>query len=333
MSMRFMIPAVVIAAVLGTVGYLAAPQTTGMSAIADNSVSSSSASDKDRNASLETQLNNTAPAAGTDEKVVVAKLFGEEVITKADVTQLYDAIKQRAGDQAPPLDDIFWMLTDQIIASRLVIHQAMSENLHLSPEVLEALKMAREQIVQEAYIRNVFETISDEDLEARYEVFKKNFKGQEEAHARHILVKSEDAANQVIQKLRDGASFNDLAKEFSEDPGSKDNGGDLGFFSPGAMVPEFDKAVFSMKAGELSSAPVHTQFGWHVIKVDERRPMPVPEFEEVKSQLEMEAQQELLQNKIDELRKSAEIEFSADPELPAKPADASSGTTAAPAGK
>jgi peptidyl-prolyl cis-trans isomerase C len=287
MALRYVIPAFVLAAVLGGIGYTAyaenapAPAATPVAA-------------------------QVAPAPAASPKVAEV---GGEAITKADVEQLYNAIKQRAGAGAPPVDQIFWMLADQIIASRLIIKEAAAQNLENSEEVQSSLKMAREQILQEAYVRKLFEGIdSDAALQPRYQQLADSFKTQQEVHARHILVENEEEAKALIAKLAAGGDFAQLAKESSKDPGSKDNGGDLGFFAQDAMVPEFAAAAFALEPGKVSQTPVHTQFGWHVIKVEERRPRQAPSFEEAKPELVSQAQQEKLEQTIESLRLKANVQ-------------------------
>ena len=340
MSTRYIISAVVLAAVIGTAGYVYSTNQTHQSPLQNTSAmtqTSPAQTIPPAPDALSAPLNDLAPAAGAptagasvatgaatvpSPQVIVAE-FGDQKITKKDVEDLYNAIKERAGGQAPPMDDIFWMLTDQIVASRLIIEDAKKASLDISPEVIEALKAAREQIVQEAYIRNLFTPLDTEEaLRPYYDAYVAGFKGQEEVHARHILVEKEEEAKDLIKQVKAGTSFDDLAKKFSQDPGSKENGGDLGFFTEDAMVPEFAKAAFAMKAGDVSAEPVKTQFGWHVIKVEERRPRQAPSFEEAKPQLQMQAQQEIIQKKITELRNSASITYPENKDIPPRPDDA-----------
>jgi peptidyl-prolyl cis-trans isomerase C len=129
-----------------------------------------------------------------------------------------------------------------------------------------------------------------------------------EYKARHILVDSEEAAKDVIKKLKKGEKFADLAKKVSKDPGSKGNGGDLGWFNPQQMVPPFSNAVVSLKNGELTQTPVQTQFGWHVILREDSRDQPPPAFDAVKDQLRSMMQTQRLQQHIGELKAKAKIE-------------------------
>src|SRR5262249_9671297 len=148
----------------------------------------------------------------------------------------------------------------------------------------------------------------DDMLKARYQDFLKKNPPEPEVHARHILVQSEDEAKAVIKELEAGKPFEQVAAERSKGS-SGQNGGGLGYFTEKDMVPEFAQAAFAMKPGEFSKTPVKTQFGWHVIKVEDRRDRQPPSFEEAKPQLENDLQQELVQALVQDLRKGAKIEM------------------------
>lgn len=302
MASRFVIPAVVLAVVAGGVGYWVASDNVVEPAIAATSA---------------------APASRTPtaDNPKVAEVGGE-LILKSDVDQLYAAIKQRAGDRAPEQDKVFWMLVDQIVASRLIIQAATKENLQDTPDVQNAVKMASEQIVQEAYVQSLFKGLdSDAVLKPMYEKLVEGFKGQEEVRARHILVKDEAAAIDLIKQLQGGAKFEDLAKANSIDEGSKAQGGELGWFNKESMVPEFAEVAFALSKGQTSQTPVRTQFGYHIIQVEDRRPRSAPTYEEAKPQLLSQAQQEKLQTTITNLRVATKPELFAAAGIPPVPAD------------
>ena len=162
------------------------------------------------------------------------------------------------------------------------------------------------------------DAVTDAALHKTYEDAVKSMGKQEEVHARHILIrakpgdkKASDEAKKkieaIIAKLKGGADFAKLAKENTEDPSGKANGGDLGYFTEKQMVPEFAKVAFSLKKGEISG-PVHTQFGWHVIKVEDKRLKPPPKFEDVKDQLVSYLQRKAQAEMIQKLRAEAKIE-------------------------
>lgn len=295
MARRYLLPALVVASVVGGLG--AVVTFMGSPAIAA-----------------------TETASSANPKV--AEVNGE-MILKSDVQQLYDAIKGRMGEGTPPMDKIFWTLTDQIVASRLIIGAANTQGLADTPAVQQALKAAKEQIIQEAFIRKTFEGLdNDAALKPKYDKLVESMKGESEVHARHILVDSEDKAKTLIAQINKGADFAKLAAENSKDPGSAQKGGDLGFFARGMMVPEFDTVAFALEPGKVSQTPVQTQFGWHILKVDERRARQAPKFEDVKAQLLASAQQEKLNATIDGLKAKGKVERFAGAGLPPVPGDA-----------
>ncbi len=321
MSLRYMVPAFVLATVLGGAGYLVMGGVSTR-AYAENTVAAAPAVPTDA---------KTAITTPTEANPVIAEVAGEK-IHKADIEQLYSMIKERAGTSAPPVDQIFWMLVDQVVASRLVVNEAKKENLQVTPEVQNAMKMAQEQILQEAYVRNLFKGLDDEkNLRPYYDKLVSGFKAEKEVHARHILVKTEAEAKDIIKQLNGGADFAKIAKDKSEDPGSKANGGDLGFFSKGAMVPEFAAVAFSLEPGKITPTPVKTQFGYHVIKVEEVRDTKPPTFEESKAQLLNEAQQDKLQMTLESLRKNADVKLIPAEGVPPPPATKAAAPESAPA--
>jgi peptidyl-prolyl cis-trans isomerase C len=135
-----------------------------------------------------------------------------------------------------------------------------------------------------------------------------------EVHARHILVKSKEEADAIIKQLDGGADFQKLANEHTADPGGKTTGGDLGYFGPGQMVPEFEKAAFALDVGTYTKQPVQSQFGWHVIKVEDKRSQQPPAFDQVKEQFRSVVLREKYFELVKSLRSASKIEIS-DPEL------------------
>lgn len=304
MASRYVIPAVVLAIVAGGVGYWVAKDDLVTTAVAETTPAAAPVSRE--------------PTASNPKVAEV----GGEVILKSDVDQLYTAIKQRAGASAPAQDQVFWMLVDQIVASRLIIQAATKENLQATAEVQNAVKMATEQIVQEAYVQSLFKGLdNDAALRPLYDKVVESMKGQEEVRARHILVADEAKALDLIKQINAGAKFEDLAKANSMDPGSKENGGDLGYFTKDSMVPEFANVAYALSKGQISQTPVKTQFGYHIIKVEDRRPRTPPTFAEARPQLLAQAQQEKLQAAITALREAGRIERFAAAGVPPVPAE------------
>ena len=158
--------------------------------------------------------------------------------------------------------------------------------------------------------------LTDEAMRQVYEEAVKSMGGQEEVRARHILVETEDEAKAILEALKGGADFATLAKEKSKDPGAAD-GGDLGYFTKEQMVPEFSEVAFKMYPGQLSN-PVKTQFGWHIIKVEDKRTKPVPEFEKVKDQIEAFLMRKAQTEFVAKLRQGAKIERLDKPDEPKK---------------
>ena len=132
--------------------------------------------------------------------------------------------------------------------------------------------------------KGVVDKVTDAEVRARYDQEIANTPPVNEVHARHILVKTKEEAEAIIKQLDGGADFEKLANEQTSDPSGKSSGGDLGWFGPGQMVPEFDKAAFALEVGKYTKEPVQTQFGWHVIKVEDKRAKQPPAFDEVKDQ-------------------------------------------------
>ena len=313
MASRYFVSAAVLALVAGGAGFWLAK------------------SDLTVPAQAETPAAVAAPVAArtpTAENPKVADVAGEAIL-KSDVDALYANIKTRMGDKGPSEDQIFWMLVDQIVASRLVIQAANADKLMDTPEVQTSLKMATEQILQEAYIRKaLIGSDSDEALKPAYDKLVEGMKGQEEVKASHILVADEAKARDLIAQLAKGAKFEELAKANSTDPGSKDNGGDLGYFTKETMVPEFATAAFAGTKGQVVATPVKTQFGWHVIKVEDRRARQAPAFADVKPQLAQEAQQAKVQQIIESLRAKANVQRFTGAGIPALPAETTTPATA-----
>ena len=240
------------------------------------------------------------------EDPVVAVVDGTEV-RRSDVEAVARALPEQY--RQVPFAQIYGMLLDRAIDFRLLANAAQEEDLADEPEVQAALEKARAEVLRDAYIRQEIEQGTTEDkLRARYDELKQaeGFT-QEEVHARHILVGSENEADEVIAALEGGADFAALAGERSVDPSARTNGGDLGFFRRQQMVPEFAEAAFALEPGERSQEPVQTQFGWHVIEVVERR-LGTPSFEETAPRLRPELAREIVTALVAALRDDAEIE-------------------------
>lgn len=211
------------------------------------------------------------------------------------------------------LDPQFARLPDQqrrvaalaaVIDIKTLARKAEAEKLDETEEFKKLMAFQRDRALHNAIFKaSVVDPVSDADIKARYEKEIAAVPPEEEISARHILLKTEDEARAVIGELDSGKDFAELAKEKSTGP-SAAQGGDLGFFTKGRMVPEFEAVAFTLKPGEYAKEPVQTQFGWHVIKVEERRETAPPAFEEVADQV----RQVVMRERYGELIKSARSE-------------------------
>ncbi|WP_417413070.1 peptidylprolyl isomerase [Hoeflea sp.] len=194
-----------------------------------------------------------------------------------------------------------------VIDIKTLARKAEAEKLDQTDEFKKLMEFQRDRALHNAIFKaSVVDPVSDADLKARYEKEIAATPAEEEISARHILLATEDEAKAVIAELETGKDFAELAKEKSTGP-SAEQGGDLGFFTKGRMVPEFEAAAFQLQAGEYAKEPVKTQFGWHVIKVEERRETAAPAFEEVIDQVRQVVMRERYAELIRSARSETEI--------------------------
>ncbi|MEJ1160374.1 peptidylprolyl isomerase [Prosthecomicrobium sp. N25] len=198
---------------------------------------------------------------------------------------------------------------DRLIDMKILAAAADKDGLGNSDDFKRRLDAVRQQLLINEYIRvKVDAAVTDAMVKARYDKDAAAFTPPEETRARHILVKSRDEAAGIIADLGKGGDFAKIATEKSQDPGSAKEGGDLGYFSPGDMVAPFEEAAAKLKAGEYTQEPVETQFGFHVIKVEDRRKQKVPGFDEVKDQIRQAVVGERFAEALQEMKKNAKIE-------------------------
>ncbi|NQZ13596.1 MAG: peptidylprolyl isomerase [Alphaproteobacteria bacterium] len=236
---------------------------------------------------------------------VVAKVDGKD-ITRVDVYRYIKSMPQNL--QQLPAQTVYPLALEQTINTRLVQNRANEANLMEDPEVLTQIDMAKQQIVRNVYLqREVAKEISDAEVKKAYDEFIAKQPDVEQRRASHILLKTEEEAKVAIKRLGEGANFADLAKELSTGP-TGPKGGDLGYFAKADMVPEFADAAFSMKKGDVSKAPVQTQFGYHVIAVTDARQQPKPTLEEMKPAIDAELRRGKLEEMLAKWRKDADIE-------------------------
>ena len=254
-----------------------------------------------------------APAAAPADPII-AKV-NDRAIRQSDVQAAAETLPENARGMPPQV--LLPMLLDQVIDGQALLIEARKMGLDKDPVVSRQMTDASDRALQSALIgREVGPTLSEAAIRARYDRDIAGKPGEEEVHARHILVADEAEAKKIIAELKKGGDFAALAKKYSTDPGGA-QGGDLGFFRKEEMVPEFADAAFAMKAGEISPTPVHTQFGWHVIKLEERRTAPPPSFEQSHDQLRQKLIQEGVQAVIAKARADVKIErFNMDGSVP-----------------
>ena len=200
-------------------------------------------------------------------------------------------------------------IREELVNREVLAQAAQKRGLDKNPDVAAQMEMARQAVLVRALFENEVKAnpITDADLTKQYDTFKAQM-GTNEYKVRHILVEKEDEAKQIIADLAKGGDFAKIAKEKSKDPGSKENGGDLDWGPSARYVKPFADAVTSQQKGKVSAAPVKTDFGYHVIVVDDVRPLKVPEFAEVKEQFRQRAQQQQIQKLVMDLRQKAKVE-------------------------
>lgn len=236
---------------------------------------------------------------------VVAKVDGAE-IKQSDLK----AAEEEIGQQLPPLgaDAKRDYLVTYVADMLLVANAAEKRKLGDTPEFKQKLALARTKLLMESLLQVEAKTaVTDAAMRKVYDDATKEMGNEQEVSARHILVETEDQAKAVLADLKKGGDFAAIAKEKSKDPGSKDNGGELGYFAKDQMVPEFAEAAYKLEKGQLSE-PIKTQFGWHVIRVEDKRKKQLPEFDKVKDQIETFVQRRAQAELIQKLRADAKIE-------------------------
>ena len=246
-----------------------------------------------------------AAANPVDPNRVLARIDGEP-ITEADLeVAAEDPALQLSGTDPARRRDI---LIGYVIDLKLGAKAARAAKLDDTPSFKQRLGYFRDKLLVDDYIEEKSKTAaSPEAAKKLYDETVKEMKPEEEVHARHILVTDEDTAKKALARVKAGEDFAKVAGELSTDPGSKTDGGDLGFFTKDRMVAPFAEAAFKMKPTEISD-PVKSQFGWHVIQVLERRTKPVPPFAEMKDQIDQYLVRKAQQDAVLDLRKSGKVE-------------------------
>jgi len=248
--------------------------------------------------------NSSSEVSAAPSGAVVARVNGVD-IREGDLALAEEDLGAEIANAPPEAkrEHLISYLADVI----MVTQAAEKKNIADNPDFKRRLAFLRNKLLMGFELQEEAKAaVSDEAMHQTYEEAVASMRGQEEVHARHILVESEDEAKALLDQLKAGGDFVALAKEKSKDPGGSD-GGDLGYFTKDQMVPEFAEVAFKMYPGQLSN-PVKTQFGWHIIKVEDKRSKQAPEFDRVKDQIETFLTRKAQTELISKLRKSAKIE-------------------------
>jgi peptidyl-prolyl cis-trans isomerase C len=265
------------------------------------------------------------PVRAEDANPVLAKVNGAE-IRQSDVALAEEELGPSLAqmDPATKKDNVLAFLIDM----KIVAKAAEDKKIENSEDFKKRLAFTRNRLLMDSLLAGEGKAATTDDaMKKVYEEAAKQISGEQEVHARHILVETEDEAKAIKAELAKGADFAELAKKKSKDPGASD-GGDLGFFTKEQMVPEFSAVAFALEPGKVSD-PVKSQFGWHIIKVEEKRNRKAPDFDQVRSQIETYVTRKAQADYVAKLREAAKVERMDKPEETAKsdpkPADAAKG--------
>src|SRR6202022_69405 len=260
------------------------------------------------------------PLRAEDANPVLAKVNGAE-IRQSDVALAEEELGPSLAqmDPATKKENVLAFLIDM----KIVAKAAEDKKVENNEDFKKRLAFTRNRLLMDSLLATEGKAATtDEAMKKVYEDASKQITGEQEVHARHILVETEDEAKAVAEELKKGADFAELAKKKSKDPGASD-GGDLGFFTKDQMVPEFSTVAFALEPGKISD-PVKSQFGWHIIKVEEKRNRKAPDFEQVKGQIETYVTRKAQADYVAKLREAAKVERMD------KPDDAAAKTEAKP---
>lgn len=221
---------------------------------------------------------------------------------------LYDAFAaEQKAQGTPDSPELKNAIKEELVRREILSQEAKKKGLDKKPEIVGQMELAKQAVLIRAFLADYVRThpITDDQLKKDYDAIKAQL-GSTEFKARHVLVETEDEAKAIIAKLEKGDKFADLAKQ-SKDPGSKDSGGELGWSSPNSYVKPFAEALQKLKKGEYTKQPVKTDFGYHVILLDDTRPSNPPAFDQVKPQLQQRANQQMVEQLIKDLRAKAKV--------------------------
>lgn len=255
--------------------------------------------------------------------VSVAGIYAQQAISKTTPTtggnisvngvtipqaRVNAAIKTQTAQGAPESPEMMNAIKDRLIMLELISQEAKKKGLEKNAEIADRIALARQEILANAFVQEYVKgnPVSDADLKKEYEAYKAQV-GDKEYKPRHILVEKEDEAKAIIADLNKGGDFTKIAKEKSKDPGSKDNGGDLEWGPAARFVPSFADALKALQKGQVTQKPIQTNFGYHVIKMDDVRDAKPQSFEELKDGLRNRAQQQQIQKLLADMRAKAKI--------------------------
>jgi len=253
-------------------------------------------------------VTSTSAVYAADPKPATAPVA---VVNGKEIPAAYGEIMKREmmAQGQPDNAQLQTRIRESLINMELLSRAAIEKGLDKDPMLAAAIDIQRKNTYAKVYLEDYVKThpISDAEIQAEYDRAKASASSNE-YHARHILVKTEEEAKKVLAELNKKAKFADLAKKYSLDPGSAKNGGDLNWADPNAFVKEFSDVLVALKKGETTKTPVKTQFGYHIIKLDDTRPTKIPALAEVKGEVQKQLQQKRVRDAITAARTSAKVE-------------------------
>lgn len=217
-------------------------------------------------------------------------------------------IAGQAAQGQPDSPELRSAVKEELVRREILTQEAVKKGLDKNSEVQAQMELSRQGVLIGAYLKNYVQKhpTSDDQIKTEYEALKAKL-GSKEYKARHILVETADEARTIVEKLEKGEKFDDLAKQ-SKDPGSKERGGDLGWATPASFVKPFSDAMVKLEKGKYTTVPVKSDFGWHVIQLDDTRELKLPGFDEAKGQIAQQLQQRMVQKHVEDLRAKAKVE-------------------------
>lgn len=246
----------------------------------------------------------SAPALAAEKGKAFATVNGQPISQT-----VYNAfVAEQKAQGAPDSPELQNAVKEELIRREILAQEAKKKGMDKNPNIQGQIELAKQAVLIRAYLSDYVKAnpISEAQLKAEYDVIKNNL-GSTEYKSRHVLVEKEEEAKAIIAKLDKGEKFSELAKQ-SKDPGSKDKGGELGWSSPAAYVKPFGEALTKLKKGEYTKTPVQSDFGYHVIQLDDSRPANPPPFDQVKPQMQQRASQQQIETLVKELRSKAKVD-------------------------